>query len=73
MGRTAQKVFMQMIFVGSAMPNDALACAVCFVAKPESLMAYFGTGVLLSVLPLALIGGLAVWLYRQGKLHSEER
>jgi hypothetical protein len=37
------------------------------MAKKENLAAYFGTGVLLSVLPFLLIGGIGLWLYRQFK------
>ena len=48
-------------------PHPALACAVCFVSKKENLMAFFGTGVLLSLLPFILIGAVALWLYRQVK------
>ena len=48
-------------------PDSAFACSVCFVSKKENLMAFFGTGVLLSLLPFLLIGGLALWLYRQTK------
>jgi hypothetical protein len=49
------------------LPTHVWACSVCFLAKKENLMAYFGTGVLLSVLPFALIGGFAWWLHRQMK------
>lgn len=49
-------------------PSRVLACSVCFLAKKENLMAYFGTGVLLSVLPFALIGGLGWWVYRRLRL-----
>jgi hypothetical protein len=45
-------------------PHPAFACSVCFVAKRENLIAFFGTGVLLSLLPFILIGGIALWLYR---------
>jgi hypothetical protein len=41
------------------------------LAKKENLMAYFGTGVLLSVLPFLLIGGGAFWLYRQRKARPD--
>ena len=46
-------------------PQPALACAACFVAKRENLLAFFGTGVLLSLLPFLLIGGIAWWWYRR--------
>ncbi|HXG22267.1 MAG TPA: hypothetical protein VNN62_24765 [Methylomirabilota bacterium] len=53
------------------MPENAGACAVCFVAKRETLMAYLGTGVMLSILPFVLVGGFAWWLQRQ--MQSYER
>lgn len=46
-------------------PQPALACAACFVAKRENSLAFFGTGVLLSLLPFILIGGIALWWYRR--------
>lgn len=48
-------------------PSSLWACSVCFLAKKDNLVAYFATGVLLSVLPFLLIGGLGLWLYRQAK------
>jgi hypothetical protein len=58
----------------ATIPHPVFACAVCFVSKRENLMAFFGTGVLLSLLPFALIGGIALWLYRQARTeNSDER
>jgi hypothetical protein len=51
-------------------PSPVWACSVCFLAKKENLVAYFGAGVLLSVLPFLLIGGIGFWLYRQVKERS---
>jgi hypothetical protein len=59
-----------LVFLTVAIPNSAWACSVCFLAKKENLAAYFGTGVLLSVLPFFLIGGIGFWLYRQVKDRS---
>jgi hypothetical protein len=42
------------------------------VSKKENLMAFFGTGVLLSLLPFLLIGGMALWFYRQAKLQGKD-
>jgi len=56
-----------------ATPYSALGCSVCFVSKRENLMAFFGTGVLLSMLPFLLVGGIAFWLYRQAKEEREEK
>lgn len=57
--------------------QPAFACSVCFVAKKENLIAFFTTGVLLSLLPLILVGGIGLWLYRQARVqpgpsHSEQ-
>ena len=51
--------------------QPVFACSVCFVAKKENLMAFFVTGVLLSLLPFVLIGGVGLWLYRQAKARRE--
>jgi len=51
--------------------QPVLACSVCFVAKKENLMAFFVTGVLLSLLPFVLVGGIGFWLYRQAKARRE--
>lgn len=51
--------------------QSALACSVCFVSKKENLMAFFATGVLLSLLPFLLVGGVGLWLYRQAKARRE--
>lgn len=48
--------------------QPAFACSVCFVAKKENLAAFFATGVLLSLLPFILVGGIGIWLYRQAKV-----
>jgi len=45
--------------------NLALACPVCFIASEETRGAYIGTTVLMSLLPLAMAGGLVLWLRRR--------
>ena len=62
-GRIVAGVFLYLVSILT--PQSAWACSVCFLAKRENLMAYLGTGVLLSVLPFVLIGGVAWWLYRR--------
>src|SRR5690242_10214514 len=47
--------------------QPVLACSSCFVAKKENLVAFFVTGVLLSLLPFLLAGGVGLWLYRRAK------
>jgi hypothetical protein len=61
--------FVSLVYV--LMPENAGACSVCFLAKRENLMAYLGTGVMLSILPFVLVGGFAWWLQRQ--MQSYER
>lgn len=52
-------------FASLLLSSPVLACSVCFVAKKENLMAFFATGVLLSLLPVLLVCGMGFWLYRQ--------
>lgn len=49
----------------AAMPAPALACPVCFSGTADVLLAYLATAVVLSVLPLAFIGGIIVWFRRR--------
>ncbi|MFQ5697178.1 MAG: hypothetical protein ACE5IL_02710 [Myxococcota bacterium] len=46
-------------------PGFARACAVCFSASDETRDAFLGTTVFLTVLPLLMIGGLVLWLWRR--------
>jgi hypothetical protein len=49
-----------------ASPALALACPVCFSAKNEATrIAFLGTTVFLTALPLFLIGGVGLWLARR--------
>jgi len=43
----------------------AWACAVCVVPSRDTATAFLGTALLLSVLPLALIGGIGIWFHRR--------
>lgn len=43
----------------------ALACPNCFAAKENVLWAYYSTTVLLSLLPLALFGAIALYFYKK--------
>jgi hypothetical protein len=47
-----------------AAPGVAEACAVCFSATEENRMAFLVTTGLLTVLPLAILGGIGLWLRR---------
>ena len=48
-------------------PAAAWACPVCFTASPRVRMAFFGTTVLLSLLPLGMIGAGVEWIRRAGR------
>jgi hypothetical protein len=47
----------------SALP--AWACTVCGVGQEGTEWAYVAMTAVLSLLPLALLGGIATWLYRR--------
>lgn len=49
-------------------PGLALACPVCFSAKNEaSRVAFLGTTVFLTALPLLMVGGVVMWLMKQAE------
>jgi hypothetical protein len=56
-------------------PRAAHACAVCLGGQSDlAREAFFGTTLLLTLLPLALIGGLIWWIRRRARaLEAEER
>lgn len=47
-------------------PAAAGACPVC-VGQDPTLSAFFTTALLMSVLPLAMIGGLLFWMSRRSR------
>ena len=54
-------------FVLIAWPAAAEACAVCFSAADQNRAAFLVTTIVLSLLPLGLIGGGLLWLRRQAR------
>ncbi|GIW45889.1 MAG: hypothetical protein KatS3mg077_3171 [Candidatus Binatia bacterium] len=52
------------------LPVACFACPVCFAAEQRQLWAYFGTAVLLSVLPFVLFGGLLLWIRMERRRHE---
>ena len=55
-------------------PPAARACAVCTAGRDdETAAAFFGTTILLSVLPLVFVGGLVWWLRRRARFLDAER
>jgi len=53
--------------------GEAWACPACYGGNEGPLLSYFLTGLLLSLLPLGLITGIAVWFYRQTRPSRAER
>ncbi|MBI1909460.1 MAG: hypothetical protein HYS22_04760 [Deltaproteobacteria bacterium] len=45
-------------------PALALACPSCYWADARNLWAYYGSTILMSLLPLLLLGVLGWWVYR---------
>lgn len=64
-------VLVAAILLGLA-PLDAAACAVCFDTTAENRMAFMVTTVILSLLPLGMVGGAGVWLRRRSREIEEE-
>ncbi len=54
----------------SLAPRAAEACAVCFSGREGSRVAFIVTTAILTVLPLALIGGFVFWLRRRAREQS---
>jgi len=48
-----------------ASPRLALACSVCVDPDAANRTAFIVTTVLLSVLPLLMVGGVVAWLWRR--------
>ena len=56
-----------------AAPRAALACAVCLGSQSDlARTAFFGTTMLLTVLPFVLIGGLIWWVRRRAREIGEQ-
>lgn len=54
-----------------AAPSAALACAVCGTSGPtDNGWAYFAMTIVLSALPLGMIGGVVFWVRRRGSTAS---
>lgn len=49
-----------------------LACSVCGAGQEGTEWAYLAMTGIVSLLPLAMIGGVALWLYRASKQRDAE-
>ena len=60
--------FILFLVCGILLSNPSVyGCSVCFSAKEGTLTAYHLTTILLSFLPLGMIGGLAYFFWSQAK------
>ena len=50
-----------------ALPEAAHACPVCFDSRDENRIAFFTTALLLTFLPLDMVGGVGIWVRRRLK------
>lgn len=46
-------------------PAVAQACPACMVTDPQNAGTYLGMTLMMSALPLGMVGGLAYWLWRR--------
>ena len=51
--------------VSPLIPGTAWACPACMVGDPKTAGIYLGMTLIMSALPLFLVGGLAFWLWRR--------
>jgi high-affinity Fe2+/Pb2+ permease len=59
------------LVLGAVWPAVGAACPVCVGGPERNRAAFFGTTVLLSLLPLGMIGAGAWWLARRGGIDLE--
>ena len=52
-------------------PALSRACSVCYAANDRNRAAFFGTTLLLSLLPLGMIAAGLVWAVKRGGLADE--
>ena len=51
--------------IGLLATGAAQACPICILADPKTAGTYLNTTLFMSVLPLAMLGGLIYWLKRR--------
>jgi len=51
--------------VASLLPSGTWACAACAAGDPKNAGTYLGMTLMMSALPLLVVGGLAYWLWRR--------
>jgi hypothetical protein len=65
--KTFERRALRVIALGlGSLPGAALACPMCLAAKDDAVqMAFLLTTVLLSALPVIMIGSLIIWIARR--------
>ena len=53
-----------LVLSGLLISSNSWACSVCFDAQPDARVAYYGTTMILTLLPLMLLSGFIWWVYR---------
>jgi hypothetical protein len=52
-------------FVASLIPASGWSCSACAAGDPKTAGTYLGMTLMMSALPLILVGGLGYWLWRR--------
>ena len=66
--KTEIKVFTVLTFF-TGFPPILNSCAVCFSGTEETLGAFYLTTLILIILPIAMIVGVVLWLYKKKLSH----
>jgi hypothetical protein len=53
------------LFMLALAPSEALACPVCFDANDETRIAFLQTALVLTALPLGLVGATGLWFRKR--------
>jgi hypothetical protein len=51
--------------VASLKPSAAWACSACMAGDPKTAGTYLSMTLIMSALPLIMVGGLGYWLWRR--------
>jgi hypothetical protein len=68
--RLAPLLALALVALALLWPAAASACPVCFVAREASRLAFMWTALLMTFLPLAMLGGIVYWLWRTSQRDS---
>ena len=50
---------------GALIPSSAWACPACMVSNPKTAATYLGMTLIMSALPILLVGCIGYWLWRR--------